>query len=197
MKHKIPGVTDELLFKAKKEFLENGYANANLRKIASESGVSTNSIYGRFHDKAGLFEALVKEAADGLYSMIEQMSEAVLKESNFNREIEIENEGTMSAVDYIYDNLEAFQLIFCKSEGTDYINYLDKLSALEESSYKLHIEKIGKTAELNDFFIHAVVVSGYNYLYEMVAHNLTKQEAYAFIKKITEFRTAGWQKILG
>ena len=63
------GVTETLIESAKKEFLEHGFQNSNLRRISSESGVSTGSIYTRFGDKAGLFSAVVKPAADGLMEL--------------------------------------------------------------------------------------------------------------------------------
>ena len=66
MRHETAGVTEILLDNAKNEFLEYGFHEASLRRIATKSGVSTNSIYSRFHDKTGLFSAIVKEAADGL-----------------------------------------------------------------------------------------------------------------------------------
>ena len=66
MRHETKGVTESLLESAKKEFLENGFYNASLRRISSESGVSTNSIYTRFGDKAGLFNVIVEDAANGL-----------------------------------------------------------------------------------------------------------------------------------
>lgn len=196
LKHKIPGVTDELLSNAKEEFLHNGYSNASLRKIASESGVSTNSIYGRFHDKAGLFDALVKEDADELYRIFEESCQSILQDPNLETSAEIENSNTHAFIDYIYDHFDCFQLIFCKSTGTKYENYVDQLSCLEEETYKTFIQEIGKASEVDDFFIHAVVSSGYKYLVEIVEHHLSREEAYVFMDKISEFRMAGWQKIL-
>ena len=70
MRTETAGVTETLIESAKKEFLEHGFQNSNLRRISSESGVSTGSIYTRFGDKAGLFSAAVKPAADGLWSCI-------------------------------------------------------------------------------------------------------------------------------
>lgn len=69
MRTETAGVTETLIESAKKEFLEHGFQNANLRRISSESGVSTGSIYTRFGDKAGLFSAVVKPAADGLMEL--------------------------------------------------------------------------------------------------------------------------------
>ncbi|MCB7525000.1 TetR family transcriptional regulator [Ruminococcus sp. TM463] len=39
------------------------------RQVQNENGVSTGSIYTRFGDKAGLFSAVVKPAADGLMEL--------------------------------------------------------------------------------------------------------------------------------
>lgn len=41
MRTETVGVTETLIESAKKEFLEHGFQNANLRRISSESGVST------------------------------------------------------------------------------------------------------------------------------------------------------------
>ena len=69
MRKESEGVTETLLESAEREFLKYGFRDASLRRISSESGVSTNSIYTRFKDKEGLFEALVKPAADGLMNI--------------------------------------------------------------------------------------------------------------------------------
>lgn len=55
MRKESAGVTEALLKSAEQEFLAHGFHDASLRRISAESGVSTNSIYTRFGDKAGLF----------------------------------------------------------------------------------------------------------------------------------------------
>lgn len=67
MRQETEGVTEALLESAKKEFLKYGFRDASLRRISANSGVSTNSIYTRFKDKAGLFSAVVKMRQKGLW----------------------------------------------------------------------------------------------------------------------------------
>ena len=50
MRQESKGVTEALLESETKEFLKEGFMKASLRKISSESKVSTNSIYTRFKD---------------------------------------------------------------------------------------------------------------------------------------------------
>ena len=69
MAKQIEGVYEAVLACAKKEFLEKGYTDASLRTIAQEAGTSTSSIYTRFKDKEGLFEAIVGPAASQMKEM--------------------------------------------------------------------------------------------------------------------------------
>ena len=113
-------MTEALLESAKKEFLKYGFHDANLRRISADSGVSTNSIYTRFGDKSGLFSAVVKPAADGLMEIyLGSISEASVCGSA-NTAIDMGGDGTEQVLKYIYDNLDAFRLIFCNSAGTEY-----------------------------------------------------------------------------
>lgn len=71
MRQESAGVTEALLDSARQEFMEHGFHGASLRRISADSGVSTNSIYTRFGDKAGLFAAVVGPGgrwADGVLS---------------------------------------------------------------------------------------------------------------------------------
>lgn len=60
MAKQIEGVYEKILECAKNEFLKNGYNDASLRTIAANADTSTQSIYVRFHNKEGLFTAIVE-----------------------------------------------------------------------------------------------------------------------------------------
>lgn len=75
MAKQIEGVYEAVLACAKKEFLEKGYTDASLRTIAQEAGTSTSSIYTRFKDKEGLFEAIVGPAASQMKEMFLEIQE--------------------------------------------------------------------------------------------------------------------------
>lgn len=102
MRTETAGVTETLIESAKKEFLEHGFQNANLRRISSESGVSTGSIYTRFGDKAGLFSAVVKPAADGLMELYLESITAARESGDPAEATSQGNEGTELVLKYIY-----------------------------------------------------------------------------------------------
>ena len=108
------------------------------------------------------------------------------------------DEGTELVLRYIYDNFDVFQLIFCHSAGTEYEHYFDELAEIEEKYYKEFVAQYAKEDHrVSDFFIHVVCRTGWNYIYEVVSHNIPYEEAREFMKSIHEYRFAGWGRVLG
>lgn len=196
MRQETAGVTEALLESAKKEFLEYGFHKANLRRISADSGVSTNSIYTRFGDKAGLFNAVVKPAADGLMEIYLGSIGGASECGDVRAAEGMGDEGTELVLKYIYDNFDVFRLIFCRSAGTEYEHYFDRLAETEEKFYKDFVRQYARNT-VSDFFIHVVCRAGWQYVYEVVSHEKPYDEAREFMKWIREFSFAGWNKVLG
>lgn len=198
MKRQKEGVTEKILLSAQKEFLEYGFMNASLRRISLASGVSTNSIYTRFNDKAGLFEALVKEPSEKMIQVYLNSLNAVENCKNYDEVITTGSQGTDDVLNCIYQNFTAFQLIFCCSSGTKYEKFLDRLAEIEEKIYRDYIKQIlGEQIKVDDFFIHAICSSSCLPLYEVVSHNLSFEEAKRFMELEEKYHYAGWKAVLG
>lgn len=177
----------------KKEFLEYGFHDASLRRISAVSGVSTNSIYTRFGDKAGLFEAIVKDAADGLMNIY---LEGIGKVADAPDMEYVITEGTELVIEYIYQHKSEFELIFCKSAGTEYETYFDRLAAIEETYYKAFARQFSKeNHKVDDFFIHVYCRTGWQYVYELITHGKTYEEAKKYMEDVGVFNFAGWKAI--
>lgn len=197
MRQESVGVTEALLASAKKEFLEHGFHDASLRRISADSGVSTNSIYTRFGDKAGLFKAVVAPVADELMSYYLGCVESAAKTAKVNSAMQTGDEGTDQVLDYIYQQFDIFYLIFCCSFGTEYETYFDRLAQVEESYYRKFADKYAKHPEqIDDFFIHVVCRTGWQYVYEVVSHKISYEEAKRFMSNIKLFNFAGWKAVL-
>lgn len=195
MRTETPKITDELLEAAKKEFLEKGFLNASLRHIASNCNVSTNSIYTRFKDKEGLFDALVSNRAKELMNIYIDATNSARRAINTNDAINIGNQGTNVVIDYIYNHFDEFKLIFCSSNGTKYEGYFDELAKIEEEFYKEFVAKYSKE-KVDDFFIHVICRNGWQGVYELVSHNRSYDEALSFINDFTMFNHKGWMALL-
>ncbi|HAP79781.1 MAG TPA: TetR/AcrR family transcriptional regulator [Ruminococcus sp.] len=198
MRQETAGVTESLIESAKNEFLKYGFNNANLRRISANSGVSTNSIYTRFGDKSGLFTAVVKPVADELMQIYLDSINKANNCTDAETVMDMGEEGTELVLKFIYDNFDVFRLIFCNSAGTEYEYYFDKLAEIEENFYKVFVKQFSvKEHNVNDFFIHVICRTGWQYIYEVVSHQLSYEDAKDFMKSIREYSFAGWERVLG
>ncbi|WP_341527283.1 TetR/AcrR family transcriptional regulator [Nostoc sp. UHCC 0302] len=77
---------EQILQGAMQEFLQHGYADTSMERIAATSGVSKQTLYSYFRDKEGLFTALIErivsERFEFLFSsqMLEGEPKVVLQE---------------------------------------------------------------------------------------------------------------------
>lgn len=198
----VEGVSEKILACAKEEFLEKGFSDASLRTIAAKAGTTTGSIYSRFRDKEGLFEALVKPAADHIIQMFVEVQEqfhALDEEKQPKVMNDYVTSGMEGMLDYIYDNFEVFQLLLDGSYGTKYHDFVEQLVKLEtEYTYKF-METIHFDQEENDFlteeFIHIMTRAMFESMFEVVRHKMEKEKAKRYIKAIERYHFGGWNTI--
>ena len=197
MRQETQGVTQTLLESARKEFMEYGFHNASMRRISSHSGVSTNSIYTRFGDKNGLFAAIVENVAEELMEVYLKSIEAAKHCSGIDGAVDAGENGTYNVLKYIYEHHDEIMLIFCHAQGTEYEDYFDRLARIEEEYYKEFAGEYNQNGnKIDDFFIHVHCRMGWQYIYELLSHNKSYEEAIAFMKNVTVFHNAGWKAIL-
>ena len=108
------------------------------------------------------------------------------------------DEGTDLVLEYIYRHQEEFKLIFCCSAGTEYETYFDRLAAKEEYYYKQFVKQFSDGGHpIDDFFIHVYCRNGWQYVYELITHDKSYEEAKEFMANVRAFNYAGWQAVIG
>lgn len=203
MAKQIEGVYERILESAKKEFLENGYVDASLRTIAANAGTSTNSIYVRFRDKEGLFAAIVEPVMNGLMDMFRNVQETF---HSFNEEVQRSKMGEYSSnemlhmIDYIYDHLDTFQLLLDASYGTKFQNFVDEFVRIEtEYTYKW-METTGCRIEVEGDItrnlLHIVNTSYFEGIFEIIRHDLSREEAKRYITILGKYHHEGFRAIV-
>ena len=184
-----------ILVCAKKEFLKYGFQGANLRRIASEAKATTGALYNHFKNKEELFDEIVKGPTSDLLLKFQVLHDQACRAEGHTQAMEQSNSGTDWMLDYIYEHFDIFKLVFCCSEGSTYANYMEKLITIEESAYKAVLSC--ESNPVDEFFIHIMCSSGFRELYEVVAHDLSKEKAVQFMERVKRFRFAGLLDILG
>ncbi len=193
---------EKIVAAAKKEFLTYGFTDASMRHIAEEAGMSASGLYKHFASKEEMFSALVEPAYQGLLALFRQEAgdqEQVIGTGDVS--IWETGQDAKRAVAYIYDHLDAFRLIVCKSQGTKYENTLHDLAVLEEELTLSFMEVLKKQGvKLNDFSekeLHLLTTSNVNAVFQTVEHDFTRDEAMHYADTLDRFFSKGWKEFFG
>lgn len=204
MAKQIEGVYERILECAKQEFLEKGYLDASLRTIATKAGTSTNSIYVRFQDKEGLFEALVGEQYAYFMNCFRKAQAdfaGLPPESQPEHLSSISGWCMMEMLLYAYKHLDEFQLILTCSKGTCFSGMIDEMVEIEVKGthdYLAVLKNLGRPAPPIDPKLEHILITGmFNAYFELIIHEMPLEQAKAYPEELRAFYTAGWMKIMG
>lgn len=137
-------IDPRILESAKKEFLKKGYAEAQLKDICREAGVTTGALYKRYKGKEDLFSALVEGAAGDIAEMArcrEAQDPGLLTDeellSAWGMEENAEYSWSMQAwFEFLYARKDEFTLLLACAEGTRYGGFIDQwLDRMTEGTY--------------------------------------------------------------
>ena len=197
-------VMEEILKAAKEEFLTLGYTEASMRNIAKKANLTTGSLYYRFLDKAEMLDAVVGNEAEELLTMFKRIQNDFAKkeiESQVSEMGSYTEDGLHVLIDYIYDHYDTFKIIICKSKGSKYEFYIDSLVDIEvENTYRFINElkeKNLKVREPSEDLIHILCTSFFASIFEVVQHDMKREEALKYADEIYAFNEAGWSVLLG
>lgn len=208
MANRVEGVTEKILECAMQEFIMNGYVNASLRTISEKAGTTPRSVYTRYGSKEGLFAALVEEPLRKMIEIFKTTQESYherpldLQQQLFHdEEFEQEYEGYMHhMVRHIYDNYDAFKLLVCHSEGTEFAGFIDEMVALDEHYTLLYIEHtkndIFSSGRAKPQLVHLLCSSFMHGFFEFIRHDMPYEEAMEYLYQLREFYECGWDNLL-
>ena len=194
----------QILKAGKAEFLQKGFRAASLRQIVKEAGVTTGAFYGYFCSKAELFHALVNQPAE---TFLAKFSEAQYQFAVLPPEEQPAHMGKISGdcmdwmVEYIYDHFDAFKLILCASEGTEYENFVHTMVEIEiQATHRFLsvLRDLGHSPASIDPQLEHILVSGmFSGFFEIVVHDMPRQQSRQYVRELRAFYTAGWKEIMG
>ncbi len=189
---------------AKNEFLKKGFRGASLRNIVKTANVTTGAFYGYFNSKDELFDALVGVQAEHIMSLYKNAQNIFAKlppEEQLTHMGEISSDCMDEILDYAYDNLDECKLILCCSEGTIYESFIHDMVDIEvEATHKFAdvLKSLGRTGRiLNPQLEHMLISGMLSAFFEMIIHEMPKNQAKQNLRDLHIFYTAGWQKIMG
>ena len=193
---------EKIIAAARKEFLTYGFTDASMRHTAEEAGMSASGLYKHFASKEEMFSALVEPACQGLMALFRQ-EEKEQRESIGAGDLSRWDTGQDAklAVAFIYDHLDAFRLIICKSQGTKYERFLHDLAVLEEETTLSFMDLLkSRGVKLRDFRmkeLHLLTTTNVGAVFQTVEHDLTREEALHYADTLDRFFSKAWKEFFG
>ena len=189
---------------AMSEFLDKGFQGASLRQIVKNAGVTTGAFYGYFSSKEALFASIVEPHAAALMGrfMEAQTSFSELPEQEQPEHMGLESSQCVHwMVDYICDHQEPVKLLLCKAEGTSYEHFVHNMVEVEVEytlRYMDVLRRLGREVpELSQSLCHIIASGMFNGLFEIVVHDMPKEQALRDVEQFRTFYTGGWLKLMG
>ena len=193
---------ERIIAAAKAEYLEYGFENASMRRIAANADITVSGLYKHFPSKEEMFAHLVQPVLDSFNTLYHQKEQ---EEQNAIEEIGAAaaflNEDAVYTMGFIYDNFDEFKLLVCRSQGTRYEDYAHTLAEMEEESSLKYIEALrtrgGCVPEFDRREFHLLVSSNVEAVLQPIRHNFSREDAMHYAKTINEFFSRGWKWLCG
>ncbi len=204
MEEKSSDTLEKIQQAALEEFSEKGFLGASLRQIVKNAGVTTGAFYGYFSSKEALFASLVEPHAAALMG---RFMEAQTCFAELPEEEQPAHMGESSGryvewmVDYICQHREPVKLLLCRAEGTSYEHFVHNMVEVEVESTLRYMEvlrRLGKDIPpLSRSLCHIIASGMFNGLFEIVIHDMPREQAFQDVAQFRSFYTAGWLELMG
>ncbi len=104
-------------------------------------------------------------------------------------------------MEYIYRHYDAFKIIACCSEGTEYENYADRLTEIKTKSGTVVIDLLKREermkVDMDSTLVHIISNTIFTGIFEIISHDDNASDAKKHINALYDFYTAGRHEILG
>ena len=189
---------------AVQEFLDKGFRGASLRQIVKNAGVTTGAFYGYFSSKEALFASIVEPHAAAIMGrfMQTQTEFAALPAAEQPSHMGVESSACVDwMVDYMYRHSVPVKLLLCRAEGTPYEHFVHNMVEVEVEytlKYMDVLRRLGKEIpDLAPSLCHIIASGMFNGLFEIVVHDMPREQAHQYMAQFRTFYTAGWLQLMG
>ena len=197
MASKDHSLDDSIIRAATDEFMECGYQNASVRKIAQRAGLTTGALYTRYANKELLFCSLVEEILKEISKTLAPIQQAYMnaQESgnleNIMAAIRQEEEIYLQLMFQYYDQCV---LLFCRSNGSMLREKMERMMEEKAKNTVEYLKKISKT-QTDITGIEFVLSEQFHYYQKILEKGYNKEQAYSCMKTVEEFMEAGWKAL--
>ncbi len=196
---------EQIVTVGKGVFLRKGFAKTSMRDIAKGCGIGVSNIYNYFNSKDELFRHIVTPLTTELERMMhdhhnvrdhEQFMKYARGENN-----ELMMDHVQEYLSMINNHRDELKLILYQAQGSTLENYIDVYTD-ECTKEVLRFMKAFKRSypdfrvNLSPFTYHIHMVWMFNFISEVIKHDLKPREMKKAIEDYIQFEFSGWRAIM-
>ena len=200
MEERTTATLEKIQEAVRAEFLDKGFQGTSLRQIVKNAGVTTGAFYGYFSSKEALFNALVEPHATALMG---KFMKAQISFAELSEEQQLEHMGMESGTypDWMGQHREPVKLLLTRAVGTSYERFVHNMVEVEVEytlQYMEVLRRLGRDIpELSQSLCHIIASGMMSGIFEIVIHDMPREQALRDVDQLRDFYTAGWLKLMG
>ena len=182
----------------REEFLTYGYEKASLNRVSAKVGITTAGLYKHFKSKEDMFYYLVKDALEAFDEVAVSSESRMETDETYDP---FDEDWALFWVDFIFEHYDGVKLLVCCSKGSAYEDFEDKLIGYEEEADKRYskilVSSGKKPKEITDLQWHILATAYVHLIFEIVRHDMTRDEALQHMRFVSTLLYPGWKEIFG
>ena len=189
---------DKILHAAQTEFLENGYENASMRKIAAAAGVTIGAIYTRYATKDALFCGVVQPLIDRIAQAF-----ASIRSTYYETQPDIQIRQMAHSMDtesacilhLLFDDYDRAVLLLCRSTGSSLESFFDTIieRKIQETVVFFRQSNVPHPSEQ----VLRLLIGGQFHMYAQIIHDgYDLAQAKELMQAAMIYHTGGWLALI-
>lgn len=193
--HELDG---RIIYAAFSEFLEKGYRDASLRKIAEKAGVTVGAIRTRYKTKDALFCSLLEPFISEIEAVFQSVKAEYLQKPADDIIRHLENSMKMESetiLRLIFEHYDEAVLLLCRSAGSSVEGLFDKI--IDRKVYESEAFFDGLEEKYFDGnLLRLLISSQFHSYFQIVNGGYGKEAAEGYMNAVMHYHFGGWAALL-
>lgn len=188
---------DRIVEAATSEFLEHGFQDASLRRIAQRANLSTGALYTRYENKDALFCSIIEDALSEISKEFEPMRQVYMEvqhSCNAEKILKVIQQEEKIYLNIIFKYYTQCVLLFCRSDGSSIQSKWNEFIEYKAKETVKYLNEIAKK-EVDSEGIELLLSEQFHCYYWILQKGMSKEKTISCLKTAEAFHEAGWRDL--